>query len=46
VQRIVSRHWSRDRWDNLLEEMIANGVDITDEDYETLLGYLAKNFKL
>jgi hypothetical protein len=45
VQRIVSRQWDRDRWDNLLDEMIANGVDITDEDYETLLTYLARNFK-
>jgi hypothetical protein len=45
VQRIVSRQWSRTRWDDLLEEMIANGVDITDDDYEVLLAYLAKNFK-
>ena len=45
VQRIVSRRWTRDRWDSLLDEMINNGVDIADDDYETLLTYLAKNFK-
>lgn len=45
VQRIVQQKWSRPRWDNLLEEMIANGVDINDDDYEVLLTYLARNFK-
>jgi cytochrome c5 len=45
AQRIVTQHWSRARWDALLDEMISNGAEISDDDYPILLNYLARNFK-
>jgi cytochrome c5 len=45
VQRIVILEWSRARWDDLREEMIVNGAEIEDDEYDALLGYLARNFK-
>jgi competence protein ComEA len=41
---ITARKASRQQWSTTVDQMIARGADVSDDDVETLVDYLAKNF--
>jgi competence ComEA-like helix-hairpin-helix protein len=41
--RFAVLHQSGDDWDQVLTQMTTNGLTVTDEEYATILNYLAKN---
>jgi competence ComEA-like helix-hairpin-helix protein len=43
---VTSKRASRQQWSAVIDQMITRGADIADEDVETVVDYLAKNFGL
>jgi competence protein ComEA len=41
---ITARKASRQKWFTTVDQMITRGADVSDDDVETLVDYLAKNF--
>jgi len=41
---VTSKRASRKQWSTLVDQMITRGADVPDEDVETLVDYLTKNF--
>jgi hypothetical protein len=45
LHRVRETQFSRDEWEDLLNHMIAEGAELSDDDFPVLLGYLARNFR-
>jgi mono/diheme cytochrome c family protein len=41
---ITSKRASREQWSTLVDQMVSRGADVPDEEIETVVDYLAKNF--
>ena len=41
---VTSKRASKQQWSTLVDQMITRGADVPDEDIETLVDYLTKNF--
>jgi competence ComEA-like helix-hairpin-helix protein len=41
---VTSKRASKEQWSSLVNQMISRGAEVADEDVETLVSYLAKNF--
>jgi len=41
---VTAKRASRQQWSTLVNQMVTRGADIPDEDIETVIDYLAKNF--
>jgi len=41
---ITGKKASRQQWSTIVDQMITRGADVSDDDIDTLLDYLAKNF--
>jgi competence protein ComEA len=41
---VTGKRASRQQWSTIVDQMIARGADVSDDDIDTLLDYLAKNF--
>ncbi len=41
---ITSKRASREQWSALVDQMVSRGADVPDEEIETVVEYLAKNF--
>src|SRR5262245_28710096 len=44
VDKVVGLRYSRDEWQMLVDEMKAMGGDATDDEWKTVVDYLATNF--
>jgi competence ComEA-like helix-hairpin-helix protein len=44
VKVITAKKASRQQWSTTVDQMITRGADVSDDDVETLIDYLAKNF--
>lgn len=42
--KILRKRASRQRWTDIVDEMIRRGAEGTDEEYAEIIDYLAKNF--
>ena len=42
--RIISKKWTKAEWNDLVDKMAARGAMATDDEFETIVTYLAKNF--
>ena len=42
--RIISKKWSKEEWSDTVDKMAARGAMATDEEFERIVTYLAKNF--
>ena len=42
--RIVSKKKTKDEWNELVDSMAARGAKASDEEFDTIVNYLAKNF--
>ncbi len=43
---IVERHYSRDRWSSVVDDMVSKGAQGTDQELEDVVNYLADHFGL
>lgn len=41
---ITSKRASREQWSTLVDQMVSRGADVPDEEIETVVDYLARNF--
>ena len=41
---VTGKKASRQQWSTIVDQMITRGADVSDDDIDTLLDYLAKNF--
>jgi competence ComEA-like helix-hairpin-helix protein len=41
---VTGKRASRQQWSTIIDQMITRGADVSDDDIDTLLDYLAKNF--
>ena len=41
---VTSKRASRAEWSRLVDQMISRGAEIEDDDYDTVINYLSKNF--
>lgn len=41
---VTSKHATKDQWNSLVQQMVSRGAEGTDEEIETVINYLAKNF--
>jgi mono/diheme cytochrome c family protein len=41
---ITSKRASREQWSTVVDQMVSRGADVPDEEIETVVDYLAKNF--
>ncbi len=41
---VTGKRASRQQWSTIVEQMITRGADVSDDEIDTLLDYLAKNF--
>jgi mono/diheme cytochrome c family protein len=44
VTRITSKKRTKEEWSDTVDKMAARGAKATDEEFETIVTYLAKNF--
>lgn len=44
IKVITSKRASRDQWSTLVDQMVSRGADVPDEEIETVVEYLNKNF--
>ena len=44
AERILQSRRTRTQWGEVLEEMIAQGAKVNDEDYDVITGWLIKNY--
>ena len=42
--RIISKKRTKEEWSDTVDKMAARGAKASDEDFETIVTYLAKNF--
>jgi cytochrome c5 len=42
--RIISKKWTKEEWNTLIDKMAARGAMASDEEFEIIVTYLAKNF--
>jgi mono/diheme cytochrome c family protein len=45
LQRVTSSHMSADRWKTTVERMVNNGAQLSSQEQQTLVDYLAQNYK-
>jgi competence ComEA-like helix-hairpin-helix protein len=41
---VTSKHASHDEWDQVVNQMVSRGAELTDEEVDTVVAYLAKNY--
>ena len=41
---VTSKHSSRKEWDQVVNQMVSRGADLTDEEIDTVIEYLSKNY--
>lgn len=44
ANRIVSKKWTKDKWNDTVDKMAKNGAKATDEEFDKIVAYLAKYF--
>src|ERR1700720_3647405 len=44
LERSVSPRQDRDGWQQTMDKMVALGAEVTEQEYNTILDYLAKNY--
>ena len=44
LTRIVSKKRTKEEWNDTVDKMAARGAKASDEEFETIVAYLAKNF--
>jgi cytochrome c5 len=44
LARIVSKHRSKEEWNDTVDKMAVRGAKASDEEFETIVAYLAKYF--
>ena len=44
LTRITSKRWTKEQWNDTVDKMAARGAKASDEEFETIVAYLAKNF--
>lgn len=44
LSTVTSKHATKEQWSNTVQQMVSRGADGTDEEIETVVDYLAKNF--
>jgi cytochrome c5 len=42
--RIISKKWTKAEWNDLVDNMAKRGAMASDEEFDTIVAYLAKNF--
>lgn len=42
--RIVSKKWTKAEWNDLVDNMARRGAMATDDEFDAIVAYLAKNF--
>ena len=40
----MSQHHTRDQWGSVVEDMLSKGLQASDDEQDTIVGYLAQNF--
>jgi mono/diheme cytochrome c family protein len=41
---ITSKHYTEDKWGEVVDQMITRGAKVSDADYDSVVAYLARNF--
>ena len=41
---VTSKHSSHKEWDQVVNQMVSRGADLTDEEIDTVIEYLSKNY--
>jgi len=44
LTRITSKRWTKEQWNDTVDKMAARGAKASDEEFETIVTYLAKYF--
>lgn len=44
VTVVTSKHASQKEWDQVVNQMVSRGADLTDDEVDTVIEYLAKNY--
>ena len=44
LARVVEKRLSKDEWDDIVDKMAARGARASDEEFDTIVNYLVKNF--
>jgi competence ComEA-like helix-hairpin-helix protein len=44
VTVVTSKHASQKEWDQVVNQMVSRGADLTDDEIDTVIEYLAKNY--
>lgn len=44
LKTVTSKHATKEQWNTIVQQMVSRGADGTDEEIETVINYLAKNF--
>jgi hypothetical protein len=44
LKTVTSKHATKDQWSTIVQQMVSRGADGTDEEIDTVVDYLAKNF--
>lgn len=44
LEQIFGRTWSADKWRNVVKKMVDKGAVLSDEEFKTVVDYLAANF--
>jgi cytochrome c5 len=44
LKTVTSKHATKEQWSATVQQMVSRGADGTDEEIETVIDYLAKNF--
>jgi len=42
--RIISKKWTKEEWNDTVDKMAMRGAKASDEEFETIVTYLTKNF--
>jgi mono/diheme cytochrome c family protein len=42
--QVTSQHKTADQWADTVNQMISNGAQVSDDDFDKVVAYLAKNF--
>jgi hypothetical protein len=42
--RITSKKWTKERWNDLVDDMAKRGAMASDEEFDTIIAYLTKYF--
>lgn len=44
LQRVTEKKLTKDEWDDVVDKMAARGARASDEEFDTIVNYLVKNF--